>query len=38
MWNLYDDKLSEAATRDGQQGSNEIIQSNRLIDVRARTN
>ena len=34
MWQLYEAKLSEAATRDGQQGSNETIQSNTLIDAR----
>ena len=34
MWNLYSVKLADAATRDGQQGSNERIQSNSLIDAR----
>ena len=34
MWNLYSAKLAEAATRDGQQGSNEKIQSNSLINAR----
>jgi hypothetical protein len=35
MWQLYGAKLREAATRDGQQGSNEMIQSNALIDARS---
>jgi hypothetical protein len=34
MWGLYNDKLAEAATRDGQQGANEVIQSNTLINAR----
>ena len=33
-WNLYEAKMMEAATRDGQQGSNERIQSSSLINVR----
>lgn len=34
MWNLFEVKLAEAAARDGQQGSNEQIISNTLIDAR----
>ena len=37
LWNLYKVKLDEAAARDGQQGSNELIQSNTLINARARS-
>ena len=36
MWQLYGTKLAEAATRDGQQGSNEQVQSNQYINARAR--
>lgn len=35
MWNLYSTKLAEAAVRDGQQGSNETVISNSLINARA---
>ena len=35
MWELFNGKLREAAARDGQQGSNDVIQSNTLIDARA---
>jgi hypothetical protein len=35
MWDLFNGKLREAAARDGQQGSNDVIQSNTLIDARA---
>lgn len=34
MWNLYEAKLREAATRDGQQGTNETLRSSALVDVR----
>jgi hypothetical protein len=34
LWNLYGVKLAEAATRDGQQGSNEVIVSDSLTRVR----
>lgn len=34
MWALYQAKLADAAARDGQQGSNEIIQSNSLLTAR----
>jgi hypothetical protein len=34
MFNLYSVKLAEAAVRDGQQGSNELIQSDSLINAR----
>lgn len=36
MWSLYNDKLREAATRDGQQGSNESVRSSSLISARGR--
>ncbi len=35
LWALYGDKLREAAVRDGQQGANEMVQSNSLVDARA---
>jgi hypothetical protein len=35
LWDLYNGKLREAAARDGQQGGNDVIQSNTLIDARA---
>jgi len=35
LWALYQAKLSDAATRDGQQGSREKITSNSLVNVRA---
>jgi hypothetical protein len=35
LWALYQAKLADAATRDGQQGSNEKIISNSLVNVRA---
>jgi hypothetical protein len=35
MWNLYGVKLAEAATRDGQQGSNERVHSDSLVNARA---
>lgn len=34
MFSLYGVKLAEAAVRDGQQGANETIQSNTLLDAR----
>ena len=34
MWNLYGVKLSEAAVRDGQQGSNERIETSTLTQAR----
>jgi hypothetical protein len=34
MWGLYNDKLHEAAARDGQQGTSDVIKSNTLIDAR----
>ena len=34
MWGLYGDKLREAAARDGQQGSNDMITQSRLTGVR----
>ena len=34
MWALYQAKLADAATRDGQQGANERIRSNSLINAR----
>ena len=34
MWMLYGDKLREAAARDGQQGSNDMITQSRLTGVR----
>lgn len=34
MWNLYERKLSDAASRDGAQGSNELIKSDTLINDR----
>jgi hypothetical protein len=34
LWNLYSLKLAEAATRDGQQGGNELIISDSLTKVR----
>lgn len=34
MWRLYQAKLADAATRDGQQGSNERFRSSALIDAR----
>ena len=34
MWGLYQQKLRDAATRDGQQGSSERIQSSALVDAR----
>jgi hypothetical protein len=34
-WQLYGAKLAEASVRDGQQGANEEIQSNTLIDARS---
>lgn len=37
MWQLYGAKLKEASTRDGQQGTNEQIVSNSLIEARNRT-
>jgi len=37
LWNLYQSKLDIAAVRDGQQGRNEIIQSDTLVSARART-
>lgn len=36
MWNLYSLKMDEAAARDGQQGRNQKIISNSLIDARRR--
>jgi hypothetical protein len=36
MWNLFDLKLKEAAARDGQQGSNENIISDSLVQARGR--
>lgn len=35
-WKLYAEKLAQAAARDGQQGTNEQINSNSLIDARRR--
>lgn len=35
LWNLYVSKLEMAAVRDGQQGTNEKIKSNTLIDARS---
>ena len=35
LWNLYSLKLAEAATRDGQQGANEVIVSDSLTRVRS---
>ena len=35
MWNIYREKLSIAGGRDGQQGGNEQVISNTLIDARA---
>tara|TARA_R110002020_G_scaffold170207_4_gene359602 strand:- start:9874 stop:10479 length:606 start_codon:yes stop_codon:yes gene_type:complete len=34
MWTLYNDKLEEAAARDGQQGSNDFITQRRLVGAR----
>ena len=34
MWGLYGDKLREAAARDGQQGSNDIITQSKLTGAR----
>jgi hypothetical protein len=34
MWGLYGDKLREAAARDGQQGTNDVITQQRLTSVR----
>jgi hypothetical protein len=34
LWALYADKLSQASVRDGQQGANEQIQSNTLVNAR----
>ena len=34
MWGLYNDKLSEAAARDGQQGTSDTITQSRLTGVR----
>jgi hypothetical protein len=36
MWALYGDKIAEAAARDGQQGLNEQINSDKYIHARAR--
>ena len=36
MWSLYQAKLADAAANDGMQGSNEKIQSNSMIQARAR--
>ena len=35
LWALYQAKLADAAARDGQQGANEKIQSNSMVDARA---
>ena len=37
LWNLYNVKLSEAAVRDGQQGSNEKVVSDTLVLARSRS-
>jgi hypothetical protein len=34
MWQLFNDKMREAAARDGQQGTNDKLRSNTLIDAR----
>lgn len=34
LWNIYEAKLAEAAARDGQQGANDVITQNRLVDAR----
>jgi hypothetical protein len=34
LWGLYQDKLREAAARDGQQGGNDLITQRRLTDIR----
>jgi len=34
MWKLYDAKLAEAAARDGQQGTNDKLRSDTLINAR----
>jgi len=34
MWGLYEAKLSEAAAIDGQEGGNDVIESNSLIEAR----
>jgi hypothetical protein len=34
LWGLYGDKMKEAAARDGQQGSNDMITQSRLTGVR----
>jgi len=36
MWSLYNDKLAEAAVRDGQQGRTERTTANTLVDARYR--
>jgi hypothetical protein len=36
MWNLFEVKLREASTRDGQQGSNDVVQSSTLVEARGR--
>ena len=35
LWALYGQKIAIASTRDGQQGSNETIQSSSMVDARA---
>jgi hypothetical protein len=36
MWTLYNDKMSEATVRDGQQGRSEDVNATRLVNARSR--